>query len=537
MTKRNFLFLLIVLIFSFPSLLFCIQNENDDCEVVHYNIETEIIPLKHFLIAKAKLTIRALRDNIKNIHIFLHRDFTIKNILADIHSLNFSIDPQSPEKLMYSPTALPIQIELPQAMKKNEEQIIEIDYCGEISSPILSVNMITEHLTEIAVYSAWYPIIKGTDSFTYSLEIALPADQTCITDGELVKTNENGTRKKILFKRNESGTDIPVIASDLFKNKVLQSADIRAYIYYTELDETVAEEILRNAITCTKFFTEKFGQPARKGKVVFINSPRSGWAYSRAPLFISSEKQSAPRLKTEEGKISGFRSNAHEIAHFWWMLTDASTTDNWIDEALAEFSALLALEQFYGSTEVSKVLNKYRMDILKLKSPEPILETKRDNKNAYVLFYEKGSYIFIMLKAILGKERLISTLKEFYIKNRDSRTTTTADLLEVFRNENGKNLNGFFEQFLKKNALPDVAVEWACTEKNKATGIIYFKNAELFTFPLELFFTNDSDTAMRTVTITSDENEFKFSLPLKPNELVVDKNNKLLRGNTTVNRK
>ena len=128
MQKRTFLFLLFFAILCLSSPLFCNQNENSNTQVVHYDIIAEIIPSKQFLTAKTRITIKTSKDDTKRIQLFLHKDFKIKNILDDIQSLNFTIDQKSSGKLMYSPTALPVEFELLRPMKKNEERIIEIDY-------------------------------------------------------------------------------------------------------------------------------------------------------------------------------------------------------------------------------------------------------------------------------------------------------------------------------------------------------------------------------------------------------------------------
>jgi len=60
---------------------------------------------------------------------------------------------------------------------------VKIDYSGPISETINDVNLISEHLVELANYCTWFPIMKDSRDFTYVLAIALPSNQCSVTDG------------------------------------------------------------------------------------------------------------------------------------------------------------------------------------------------------------------------------------------------------------------------------------------------------------------------------------------------------------------
>ena len=57
---------------------------------------------------------------------------------------------------------------------------------------------------------------------------------------------------------------------------------------------------------------------------------------------------------------------AHEAAHQWWgnVVSPAGYRDNWLMEALANYSALLYLEKRDGRGAVDAALESYREDLL-----------------------------------------------------------------------------------------------------------------------------------------------------------------------------
>ena len=101
--------------------------------------------------------------------------------------------------------------------------------------------------------------------------------------------------------------------------------------------------------------------------------------------------------------------NLHEIGHFWWQIAGSSTSDDWINESLAEFFSLYACESLFGRESVNSILNAYLDRVRGLKDPKPIVETMRGDRDGYVLYYEKGALVWEMLREKLGDEKLFAS--------------------------------------------------------------------------------------------------------------------------------
>jgi len=107
---------------------------------------------------------------------------------------------------------------------------------------------------------------------------------------------------------------------------------------------------------------------------------------------------------------------AHEVAHQWWgnLVTSAGYQDDWIMEALADYSALMFLEKKSGQRTLDTVLEAYRGHLLQkgdtgktVESTGPItwgvrLLSSHSPGSWRTITYEKGAWIVHMLRRRLG---------------------------------------------------------------------------------------------------------------------------------------
>ncbi|MBL0157052.1 MAG: hypothetical protein IPP47_08120 [Bryobacterales bacterium] len=119
---------------------------------------------------------------------------------------------------------------------------------------------------------------------------------------------------------------------------------------------------------------------------------------------------------------------AHETAHQWWgnLVTSGTYHDDWLQEALANYSALMILERRKGARALETALEEYRNE-LRLTLPEsktktaesagPItwgmrLHTLTGIDPWRLITYGKGSWIMHMLRRRMGDNAFLSMLGE-----------------------------------------------------------------------------------------------------------------------------
>lgn len=168
--------------------------------------------------------------------------------------------------------------------------------------------------------------------------------------------------------------------------------------------------------------------------------------------------------------LSGFDEffRAHEVAHQWWGngVLQASYRDKWLSEGLASFSGLWYLQsERKRSDEYFKFLDQYKADIKgKGDDAGPIWIGYR-NPSYDVIVYEKGAWIFQMLRAMMldlrtmNEDRFTATMRDYYALYR-GKPATTEDFQRVVEEHVGIPMAWFFDEWVKGTAIPTYHVAW-----------------------------------------------------------------------------
>ena len=181
--------------------------------------------------------------------------------------------------------------------------------------------------------------------------------------------------------------------------------------------------------------------------------------------------------------------HAHETAHQWWgnRVASASPQDEWLMEALANYSALLYLEKRRGTKAMETVLEQYRGHLLEkdrdgktMESAGPISRGLRlissQSPTAWrVITYEKGSWIVHMLRRRLGDKAFLAMLGEC-VKRYAGTSLSTAQfrgLAAEFLPANSidPKLENFFESWVYGTGVPSLKMTWTSQGRSPAITI------------------------------------------------------------------
>lgn len=168
--------------------------------------------------------------------------------------------------------------------------------------------------------------------------------------------------------------------------------------------------------------------------------------------------------------------HAHEVAHQWWgnVVTSAGYQDEWVMEALANYSALMYLEKRKGAHSLEAVLEDYKTRLLSkkesgttLESTGPIIWGLRLQSSMAptawrTITYEKGSWIVHMLRRRLGDEKFIAMLGELR-RRYEYKTLTTDQFRQVAASflpasSPDSKLELFFESWVYGTGIPTLKV-------------------------------------------------------------------------------
>jgi len=190
---------------------------------------------------------------------------------------------------------------------------------------------------------------------------------------------------------------------------------------------TLAGEIA----TAFEFMGRMFGPPPLKTLTVAPIPGAFGQGFPGL-VYLSTLSYLEPRERpaSVRGDLQQFFFSdilhAHETAHQWWgnTVTSASYQDDWVMEALANYSALLFLEKRNGGRTLETILGQYRERLLKkdqdgktLESAGPITWGTRLHSSLTPdawrgIMYDKGSWIIHMLRRRLGDAQFFKLLGE-----------------------------------------------------------------------------------------------------------------------------
>lgn len=255
--------------------------------------------------------------------------------------------------------------------------------------------------------------------------------------------------------------------------------------------EVRLQEIASEIASALEFMAARFGPPALPNLMVAPVPGRFGQGFPGL-IYLSTMSYLAPQNKAirsldAHGRL--FFSDilqAHETAHQWWgnVVTSAGYHDEWLMEALADYSALLYLENKNGSQPVALALDSYKTNLLQtvkgqtVESTGPIvLGTRLENSqtpNAYYnITYGKGSWIMHMLRRRMGDDRFLAMLADLR-KEYERKPLSTEDfrlLAARFLPAQSADpqLENFFDQWVYGTGIPSLKLSY--TVKGKAGAL------------------------------------------------------------------
>ncbi len=203
--------------------------------------------------------------------------------------------------------------------------------------------------------------------------------------------------------------------------------------------EPFAEDIA----SALEFMSARFGPPPLRTLTISpvpgaFGQGFPGMIYLSTLSYFGANEASLRGLSDQQQLFFREILYAHEIAHQWWgnVVTAGGYHDEWLMEALAQYSALLHLEKRKGTKPVEQVLDQYRGDLLAktergdtIESTGPIVLGSRLNSSQAqaawrIITYEKGSWIVHMLRRQMGDARFLAMLSELRKRFEGKRLTT-----------------------------------------------------------------------------------------------------------------
>src|SRR5579871_1910605 len=460
------------------------------------------------------------------------------------------------------------------ALEPGREHELEFHHEGAV------VEDAGNHVYFVGARGSWYPNFETTFA-RFDLTFRYPKDLDLVTPGDIVTDNTEGeqriTRRVTqapirfagfnlgMYQRahvERNGLTVEVCAnraveSALYRKLHTPAAPQRGRKGSAEAEPAAApsnptirlEDLASDVASSMEFMASRFGRPPLRSLEV---SPIPGTFGQGFPglLYLSTlsylRKEDAPMARLDRRGQTFFIDmlQAHEAAHQWWgnVVLPATYRDNWLMEALANYSALLYLEKRDGKSVVEATLDSYRQDLLKkdqngqtLESAGPIvwgmrLENSQTPAAWVGITYGKGSWILHMLRTLTGDERFFAMLAELR-RRYEWKTVSTEQFQQLAaeflppRSPDAK-LETFFEQWVYGTGIPALKMDYAVHGRApavKVTGTVMQSDVDAefsVTVPVEI--EAGGSREVKWVQTAASPVPFTASLKQAPTKIAID---------------
>ncbi len=293
------------------------------------------------------------------------------------------------------------------------------------------------------------------------------------------------------------------------------------------------------------FFTARFG-PLQLNRLEVTPVPGRygqgfpGMIYLSTLTYLEPGEHAVSGLGEKQKLFFTDLLHAHEAAHQWWgnIVTASAYHDDWLMEALANYSALLYLEKRKGARAVDDVLEDYRVKLLEkdengdtLESAGPVIQGTRLQKAWIPVVYGKGTWIMHMLRRQMGDASFLLMLSTLRREWEDKALSTEEFRLLCARflppRSADSKLESFFDQWVYGTGMP--ALKLTSSIKGKpgqwrvAGTVTQSETDEEFAaeVPLEIQF-GKGRTISKRITAGAEPASFEFAVPAQPSKVTID---------------
>jgi hypothetical protein len=445
----------------------------------------------------------------------------------------------------------------------------------------------------VAARGNWYPV-HGLQFATYDLRFRFPKDLDLVTPGDLVEDRTEGewriARRRTSAAIRVAGFNLGNYAHarverggyvvDVCANRALEEALAPRQVQVMPIpaigrsgkpspmvnvpvpvdappDPLARLKSLASDIaSAMQFMASKFGPPTLPHLTV---SPIPGSFGQGFPglIYLSTlaylNRLPNSRAPAAESTTLFYEDliEAHETAHQWWgnRVTAATYRDDWLMEALANYSALLYMEKTKGTHAMDVMLESYRARLLEknaggqiVESAGPIvlgtrLSSSLSPASWNAITYGKGSWIVHMLRRRMGDARFFAMLAAIPQRydHADISTGQFRLLAAGFlpKTDDPK-LEAFFDQWVYGTGIP--ALKLAYTLKGTApalrlVGTVTQSDASedvSVSVPVEIQIAR-GNTVTEWVRTASEPAAFSVALKQAPLKVTLDPNHAVLR--------
>jgi ABC-2 type transport system permease protein len=267
-------------------------------------------------------------------------------------------------------------------------------------------------------------ISSDSDWIDFAATVSTAADQIAIAPGYLTKEWTEGDRRYFRYEMDAPILNFWSILSARYEVRRDEwrppggGDPVAIEIFYHHVHDYNIDKMITSIKESLDYFTVEFS-PYQHKQVRILEFPQyASFAQSFPNTIPYSESIGfiADASAVEDIDFV-FYVTSHEVAHQWWahQVIGANVQGaTLMSESLAQYSALMVMEQYFGPHKLPKFL-KYEMNgYLNARSGESIEELPLLLvENQQYIHYQKASVVFYALQEYIGEDKLNAALRDY----------------------------------------------------------------------------------------------------------------------------
>ena len=289
---------------------------------------------------------------------------------------------------------------------------------------------------EVADYEVKITVDRGVSVFTSAPAELIPAGKE--------NGSQTGEEKTASVSTSFSASglrDFAIVAGRTLRSEQTQVGDTTVRSIFVPEHERMGKRVLTIAADSLRIFTDKFGplpfktiNIAEAPLVAGLGSTEfSGLDVIASAFYVdfdSPAMRNLPELIREQRPAveeSLEWSVAHLVAHQWWgaAVGNDPAREPVLDEAMASWSALQYFRALHGEQKAAAVVEDQLRGVYRVYrtlggDDMDANRPSRDYRNTFqytAVVTSKGALMFVHLQALLGDEKLLSALRNYYQAN------------------------------------------------------------------------------------------------------------------------
>ncbi|MEM7352887.1 MAG: M1 family aminopeptidase [Acidobacteriota bacterium] len=443
-------------------------------EPVHYELDVTVDPQADQLTSRSRVTLRTVGAGRRVVRLELHGDLEITRLAT-----------AEGEELLFLRDGNAVQVLLPRVPEAGTYLTLEVDCRGGFFDRGAGGDWALRDTL------GWYPRTGAEERATYDVTLRWPRPLELLASGKVVDKGQSSDRR---WQRRT--LDLPSLGFSFevgdFTLKTAKAGHVKLRIALDPDTQAKAPPGTLDELTATvakslRYYEHIFG-PYPLDELAIVTVPRQ---YSQAMLgFITLSGRVmvdwgvfGPMLKVQDsGSVV-----AHEVAHQWWghLVGWQSYRDQWISEAMANYSALLFAREHGRQPTMGPVtgwqqeLTTTMADGRSIESLGPLvlgerLYSSRSQDAYHAIVYRKGALVLEMLARKLGEENFVDALGEV-VRTATGQVLSTADLLSLLEKFTQTDLDDFARQFIYGTGLPEIYYDYRFESASHGRWRVYLE--------------------------------------------------------------